>query len=329
MIFIVAFFAFLTVVVAVIGVYSLLTSEQNKINSRLDKYLDKSDNDALERIYEAEEENDKESKEEQNKGKLMTKLNQFFTSFSVTNKLDQELNKSSLPFKASEFIILILLMQLLLALIAFLLTNNIAVTVMIIVVGLIIPYFYLKYSQQQRLEKFNDQINDSLTIISNSLKAGYSFFQALEMVTREMNPPISEEFTRVLKKMNLGASPQEALRDLTARIDSEDLDLVVTAVLIQRQVGGNLSEILDSISDTIRERIRIQGEIKTLTAQGRISGVVVSLLPIGLGGLLFVLNPDYMLPLFSTNLGKTLLGMGVLSQLVGIFLIKKIIAIEV
>ena len=326
MIFIVAFLVFLTVTFLIIGIYSLLNSDQDKINNRLDKYLDNKETIALERVASSEEE---EGEDKSKKSGLMLRLNKIFTSFSLTNKLDGELNKSSLPFKASEFIISILIILFLVAIIGIFLIKNIILTGVILLVGLILPYFYLKYSQKQRLEKFNDQINDSLTIISNSLKAGYSFFQALEMVTKEMEPPISEEFTLVLKKMNLGASPQESLRDLTGRVDSDDLDLVVTAVLIQRQVGGNLSEILDSISDTIRERIRIQGEIKTLTAQGRISGIVVALLPVGLGALLFVINPEYMKPLFTSNLGKAMLVMGVFSQLIGAFLIKKIIEIKV
>ncbi|MBM7557189.1 type II secretion system F family protein [Halanaerobacter jeridensis] len=324
MIYVVMLLVFLTVTFLIIGIYSLLTSEQDVINNRLDKYLDDDrETIALERVSTTEDEN------EDNNSRLMLRLNQFFTSFSVTNSLDKELDKSSLPFKASEFIISIIMILLLIAVIGILLLKNIVLTGVMLLLGLIFPYFYLKYSQKKRIDKFNDQINDSLTIISNSLKAGYSFFQALEMVTKEMEAPISEEFELVLKKMNLGASPQEALRDLTDRIDSDDLDLVVTAVLIQRQVGGDLSEILDSISDTIRERIRIQGEIKTLTAQGRASGFIVALLPIGLGALLFVINPDYMTPLFTSNLGRAMLIMGVSSQLIGIFLIKKIIEIKV
>ena len=326
MLYVISFLAFLTVTFAFIGVYSLLGSKQDKVNERLNKYLGKQ-----EETITLEEDSSKgdESEEEEDKEGLMTHLNRFFTSFSLTNRLEQELKQSSLSLKASEFIILIIILLLLLGVIGFLLIGNLSLTVIMLVGGLIVPYFYLKYSQKQRLDKFNDQINDSLTIISNSLKAGYSFFQALEMVTKEMEAPISEEFTLVLKKMNLGASPQEALRDLTDRIGSDDLDLVVTAVLIQRQVGGNLSEILDSISGTIRERIRIEGEINTLTAQGRASGFIVALLPIALGALLFVINPEYMTPLFTTTLGRTMLAIGGFSQLIGIFLIKKIIEIEV
>ena len=326
MLYVISFLAFLTVTFAFIGVYSLLGSKQDKVNERLNKYLGKQ-----EETITLEEDSSKgdESEEEEDKEGLMTHLNRFFTSFSLTNRLEQELKQSSLSLKASEFIILIIILLLLLGVIGFLLIGNLSLTVIMLVGGLIVPYFYLKYSQKQRLDKFNDQINDSLTIISNSLKAGYSFFQALEMVTKEMEAPISEEFTLVLKKMNLGASPQEALRDLTDRIGSDDLDLVVTAVLIQRQVGGNLSEILDSISGTIRERIRIEGEINTLTAQGRASGFIVALLPIALGALLFVINPEYMTPLFTTTLGRMMLAIGGFSQLIGIFLIKKIIEIEV
>lgn len=325
MILIVTVLTFLTVTLTLIGIYSLLTGQQNKVNNRLDKYLANEPTIALERIASGEDKDQIAAKKDK---RLMLRLNQFFISYSVTKKLDRELDRSNLPFKASEFIILILVILIILALLGVFLFNNLVLRGLILGGGVVLPYLYLKYSQKQRLKKFNTQINDSLTIISNSLKAGYSFFQALEMVTKEMEPPISEEFTLVLKKMNLGASPQEALRDLTVRIGSDDLDLVVTAVLIQRQVGGNLSEILDKISVTIRERIRIEGKINTLTAQGRISGIIVALLPIGLGGLLFILNQEYMIPLFTSSLGKMMIAIGIFSQLIGIILIKKIIEIK-
>ncbi|SJZ44495.1 tight adherence protein B [Selenihalanaerobacter shriftii] len=323
---VIAILIFLTVTAATIAIYRLLTAKQEKLNNRLNKYLETEEYLAQEQITDTKEE---DAEEERKSTKLLQNLNQFFSSFSLTARLEDELRKTNLPIKASEFIIFSFGIIFVLGIIGIFIIKDNIITLLLICVGLIIPYLYLRYSQKKRLDKFNDQIADSLTIISNSLKAGYSFFQAIEMVAKEMAPPISEEFTRVLKEVNLGTPAEDALKALTDRIESEDLDLVVTAVLIQRQVGGNLSEILDSISHTIRERIRIRGEINTLTAQGRISGIIVSSLPIGLGILLSIINPEYMLPLFTHPLGKMMLGLAVISQLLGAVLIKKIINIKV
>jgi len=181
----------------------------------------------------------------------------------------------------------------------------------------------------KRRKAFNSQLGDALILIANSLRTGYSFMQASDMVAQEMRPPISSEFARAVKEMNLGVTIEEALANLGKRINSEDLDLVLTAVLIQRQVGGNLSEVLDNIARTIRERVRIRGEIRTLTAQGRISGVIVSLLPIVLGLIIYLLNPEYVKLLFVHPFGKILLGVAGLGQVIGILVIRRIVDIEV
>lgn len=319
---------FLTVTSFTLAFYRLLTAKQEKLDDRMDRYLETEDYLAREEVATKEE----TVAEEENKSiqtKLRDNLNQLLTPLSLADKLETELRKTTIPIKGSEFIVLNLITLITLGIIGFLIFKDVLITILFILVGLATPYLYLKYNQRRRMAKFNDQIADSLSIISNSLKAGYSFFQALEMVSGEMSPPISEEFTRVLKEVNLGAPAEEALQALTERIDSDDLDLVITAVLIQRQVGGNLSEILDNISHTIRERIRIKGEIKTLTAQGRISGIIIAILPIGLGLLLYLINPGYMTPLFTHPLGQTMLGAALFSQLLGVVLIKKVVSIKV
>ncbi len=166
-------------------------------------------------------------------------------------------------------------------------------------------------------------------MLSNSLKAGYSFLQAMELVSREIGDPLSCEFEKCLKEMSLGLATEEALEHAALRMGCPDFDLVVTAVLIQRQVGGNLSEILDTIAHTIRERIRIQGEIRTLTAQGKISGMVIGLLPLVLALFVFIINPDYIKPLFVEPLGRAMLGLGVMGQVMAMVIIRKIVNIEV
>src|SRR5690606_20311828 len=152
-----------------------------------------------------------------------------------------------------------------------------------------------KTQQRKRLQKFNDQLPDMLNLMVNGLRAGYSTMQALEAVSKELPSPINDEFKRVVQEMQIGISMETALDNLLRRIPSDDLDFVVTAVNVQREVGGNLSEILDNISFTIRERIRIKGEVRVLTAQVRTSGTVLSLIPFGLTLVLWFLNPEYLL----------------------------------
>ena len=187
----------------------------------------------------------------------------------------------------------------------------------------------LKRTVAIRGKKFTAQLADALVLIANSLRSGFSFLQAVELVAKEMQPPISREFGRLLNEMNLGASADDALENLTRRVSSMELELVTTAVLIQRQVGGNLAEVLDTIAETIRERARMRREISALTAQGRVSGFVVGALPVALAAYMFVVSPDLIMLLWNEPIGKMMIGVAVLMQLIGAFVISKIITIEV
>ncbi len=169
------------------------------------------------------------------------------------------------------------------------------------IVGLFLPGMYVRYLQGTRLATFDTQLGDMLNLVVNGLRAGFSVMQALEAVGKELPPPISVEFKRVVQEMQLGLPMEQALANLTRRIPSKDLDFVVTAINVQREVGGNLAEILDTITYTIRERVRIRGEISTLTAQGMITGYVISFLPIGLGVFLYLINPTYMMQVFGSD----------------------------
>ena len=204
------------------------------------------------------------------------------------------------------------------------------------VVGFFLPRFYVRRRQGGRLSAFNKQLPDTITLLANALRAGSSFLQAIELVVREARPPISTEFQRVIREVNLGLPFEQALQNMVRRVKSEDLDLMVTAISIQYQVGGNLAEILDSIAYTIRERVRIKGEIRTLTAQQRISGYVVAFLPIGLAGILFVIAPGFMSPMFDPAVsmagiptGIIILSIGGFMMFIGFMLIRKIVDIEV
>ena len=204
------------------------------------------------------------------------------------------------------------------------------------VVGFFLPRFYVRRRQGGRLKSFNKQLPDTITLLANALRAGSSFLQAIELVVRESRPPIATEFQRVIREVNLGLPFEQALQNMVRRVKSDDLDLMVTAISIQYQVGGNLAEILDSIAYTIRERVRIKGEIQTLTAQQRISGYVVAFLPIGLAGFLFIIAPSFMAPMFDPAVnvggiptGEILIGVGLTMMFIGFMAIRKIVDIEV
>jgi tight adherence protein B len=195
--------------------------------------------------------------------------------------------------------------------------------------GYLAPGFYVKYRINQRLKKFNGQLGDTLTLLSNALKAGYSFAQAIDTVAKNATAPIGDEFARAVREMNLGGSPDEALSNITRRIASADFDLVATAYSIHRTVGGNLAEILDNIAYTIRERVRIKGEIQTLTAQARASGSIITALPILLATFMFFVTPTYFQPMFGSIIGWILLAIGGFMIFIGNLIIRRIVAIEV
>jgi tight adherence protein B len=203
-------------------------------------------------------------------------------------------------------------------------------------IGFMLPRFWLARRKNGRLGAFNKQLPDTITLIANALRAGSSFLQAIELVVRESRPPISTEFSRVIREVNLGLPFDQALENMVRRVRSDDLELMATAISIQHQVGGNLAEILDSIAYTIRERVRIKGEIRTLTAQQRLSGYVVAGLPIGIAAFLFVAAPGFMKPMFANPpailglpAGVVILMIGGFMMFLGFLAIRRIVDIEV
>jgi tight adherence protein B len=203
-------------------------------------------------------------------------------------------------------------------------------------VGFFLPRIWLGRRKGGRLNQFNKQLPDTITLIANALRAGSSFLQAIELVVRESRPPVSTEFGRVIREVNLGLPFEQALENMVRRVRSDDLELMATAISIQHTVGGNLAEILDSIAYTIRERVRIKGEIRTLTAQQRLSGYVVGFLPIGLAGFIFIAAPKFFDPMFmkppevlGLPAGVIIMFFGGFMMFIGFMLIRKIVDIEV
>ena len=246
--------------------------------------------------------------------------------------LQDQLAKADLKLRTSEYLGIQIGLTVLLFLIGFIRFGGIygiAQALLMGVVGYLIPGFYVKFRQRRRLKAFNNQLGDTLLLLSNALKAGYSFAQAIDTVSKNASPPIAEEFARCVREMNLGGSVEESLSHMVKRIESDDLDLMVTAVAIHRTVGGNLAEILDNIAFTIRERVRIKGQISTLTASARSSGQLITSLPIVLAVFMYFATPTYFKPMTEQPVGWIIIIIAIVMIIIGNFVMGKVTAIEV
>ena len=272
----------------------------------------------------------------------LANLNKVVEGRDFGANLARELARADLRLKPSEYLFIwlgsIVGVPVLLFILGFFLSALQSPLALLVgmLIGFMLPRFWLNRRKNGRLNAFNKQLPDTITLIANALRAGSSFLQAIELVVRESRPPISVEFSRVIREVNLGLPFEQALENMVRRVRSDDLELMATAISIQHQVGGNLAEILDSIAYTIRERIRIKGEIRTLTAQQRLSGYVVGFLPIGLAGFLFIAAPGFMDPMFANPpaiaglpAGVVILLFGGFMMFIGFMLIRKIVDIEV
>lgn len=246
-----------------------------------------------------------------------------------SENLDLKMQQAGLPILGSEFLVIAAIGGVLAGAAVFLLTMKPLTAVIVAIAALIGEWFYVLYRIDKRRKDFVNQLGDCLTTVANALRAGFSFLQSMELISKEMEPPISEEFARTIRDMKLGARMENALESMDLRVGCPDFSLVVTAVLIQHQVGGNLAQILDSISSTINERIRMRREVMALTAQGRASGWVLALLPIALAAILSIINPSYLAPLWEDPIGRVAIGAALVLELIGFFVIKRIVDIEV
>jgi tight adherence protein B len=247
--------------------------------------------------------------------------------------LQEQLAKADLKLRTSEYLGIQIGITVLLFLIAFIrfggFPGGILQALIAGVIGYFIPGIYVKFRQSQRLKAFNNQLGDTLLLLSNALKAGYSFAQAIDTVSKNATPPIAEEFARCVREMNLGGTVEESLGHMVKRIESDDLDLMVTAVAIHRTVGGNLAEILDNIAFTIRERVRIKGQIATLTASARSSGQLITSLPIILAVFMYFATPTYFKPMTESPVGWIIIGAAGFMIFLGNLVMGRVTAIEV
>ncbi len=240
-----------------------------------------------------------------------------------------DLARANLKLTVPEYLIITVLVMLLTTLAAALISKSVAVGFIFGLASLYLPRWYVRSRERKRVAAFNAQLGDTIGIMANSLRSGYSLLQAMELVAKETPAPMGEEFGRVVREVGLGLSPERALENLVRRINSDDLDLMVTAIKVQHEVGGNLSKILDTIGNTIRERVRIKGEIKVLTAQQSLAGYIIAGLPMALAGVLLLLNPEYIMKLFTPGWYILMPICGGLGIVLGFVTIRKIVAIEV
>jgi tight adherence protein B len=300
----------------VVGIIISITSERSLVEERLGQYVDQ------------QEELSREAPTP-----LTDWLNRRVEGSSFGDKIAKKLARADIKMKPGEYIAMMIIVAFGVGIVLWFVGGRSVFTGLIGgIIGLFLPGMYVNRQQSKRLIRFNEQLADMLNLMVNGLRAGYSTAQAMEAISRELPPPISDEFRRVVQEMQLGVPTERALDNLLRRIPSDDLDLVITAINVQREVGGNLAEILDTISHTIRERVRIKGEIRVLTSQVMYSGKFLSVLPLFVMGILYLLNREYMMEFFKTeNIPCGYIALGVAAGLIiaGYFTMTKLGQIEV
>jgi tight adherence protein B len=310
-------FAFLLLLV---GIAVSISSERSMVEERLGRYV--------------EAQNAVEEKSQIGKSTPLTDwVNKRVEKSSFGDRIIADLGRADLKLKPGEFIALIVIAIVGGAAIGYFIGgNSIVVAIVGGIIGAFIPRFYVRRLQGKRLVKFNEQLPDMINLMVNGLRAGYSTMQAMEAVSKELPAPICDEFRRVVQEMQLGVTMERTLDNLLVRIPSEDLDLVITAINVQREVGGNLAEILDTISFTIRERVRIKGEIRVLTTQVMYSGKFLAMMPLFVIGILYLLNREYMMTFFtpeSVPCGYIALGVSAILIISGYAAMTKLADIEI
>ncbi len=247
----------------------------------------------------------------------------------LTEYFDRLMEQADWPLLGREYLVVLVVLAALSAALASLMTLRASSALLAAPCGALLGWAYLRLAIRRRRKAFVEQLGDMLTMVANALRSGFSFMQAFELVAREMDAPVGREVEKVIGEINVGATLEQALENMTCRVQSPDFDLVVTAVLIQRQVGGNLAEILDTISETIQDRVRMRREILALTAQGRLSGVILVLLPIAIAAALTFINADALRPLYEEPMGRVAVAGAVVLEIIGYIVIRRIVDIDI
>ena len=253
----------------------------------------------------------------------------FATATGFSASLDERLERAGMPMLSGEFITMTVLAAIAGAIFGGLVLANVFFALLVAAVFALVPYFWLVRALQKRQNALNDQLADTLSVLASSLRAGYSFLQALDTVSKEIGEPSAHEFQRVVAEIRLGRPIDDALIAMADRIGSDDLRWAVIAINVQRQVGGNLAEVLDIVANTVRERAYIRRQIKVLSAEGRYSIIILTALPILLLLYQAIVNPDYVKLLFTTDLGLVMLAVGVGLIGAGVFWMTRLVKIDV
>ena len=312
----------LTAIIAVCAaviIYSLIVgtignSPKEKVRSRLNKLAE---NVELEYIHDAVlSEKKKKRKEKKKKNQIISK------------RLEDTLAMSGIQLNPQEYVTLWAALTIGPGFLGSILGLDPIATVGFCIVGCAIPPVMVQQSKNKRKQLFNKQLGESLTIMSNCMRSGYSFQQAMQSIAKEMQPPISTEFARVVREINYGTSLEQALNNMVGRVDNQDLELLVSAVITSSQVGANLSEILDTISETVGDRIKLREEVRVLSAQGRLSGIIIGLLPVFVILFLMIINPGYLSDFVGNPKGKMMLGVSVVLEITGFIVINRIVDVK-
>lgn len=324
MAFLLSIAAFLAIVLVAVGVFGLIQPARSLIDERLARYSSRQPT-----WKELAEAGDRRQRGAPLTDAVTRTVEKAVANRDFAQQIALDLARANLKLTVSEYLISSALVVLLTLLITALISRSLLVGCIFGLASVYLPRWYVKGRERKRLAAFSGQLGDTIGILANSLRAGYSLLQAMELVARETPPPMGEEFGRVVREVGLGLTPERALENLVRRIDSDDLDLMVTAIKVQHEVGGNLSRILDTIGNTIRERVRLKGEIRVLTAQQTLAGYIISGLPLALTGILLLMNPSYIMKLFTPGWYICMPICGGLGIILGFIAIRRIVAIEV
>lgn len=253
----------------------------------------------------------------------------FASFFPREGWFNLHVQQAGLPISGAEYITLIVGSAFFWAFLVFLGSFKITVALAYFVGWLLVTSIYLKWKAAKRMQAFSNQLGDGIVMMSNAIKAGFTFQQAMDIVAKEMPDPISTEFARAINEVQLGVTLEDALNNICKRVNNDDFDLICMAVVIQRQVGGNLSRILDNVGTTIRDRIKLKGEIKALTAEGILSGWVIGLLPILVGAFCYAMNPHYFDDMLKKDFGRYMIAGCAVSEIIGGFIISRIVKVRI
>ena len=306
-----------TVVLLVMGVQKLATQKKEKLQQRVSVVAVKDEQIAV-----------AEAKKERQSVLNLSGLVSRIAGQDFVRKQSELLASADVPWRPGEFLTMRLAFAAIAVLGGMVSVNRTDAIVLLALVGFWVPVFYVKHSRNSRQKRFDMQLPDALQLIVNSLRAGFSFNKAIEVAAQSSTPPISTDFSSVLREISLGVSAEDALQAMARRAQSPEFDIVISAYLIQREVGGNLAIIMEKVADTVRQRLRMRGELKVLTAQGRISGYVVALLPVAVFGIVIMAAPDYLDPLVKKPMGQGMMIFAVIWQMLGVLMIRSIVNIK-